>query len=274
MLRRHGKVLESLGRLEDSVGVQQEALLLSDAHAPAWLRSEARAALAYTYYLAEQGDRAWTLNSEALQLARAAQDELALSGAMTTQGMLLSKRGRIEEERQAMQAAIDHARRAGALREEVLGLANLADFYLKRQDHATALDLARRALPLARQVRDPLIESVALTNAGLALISMGDPVEGTRMVRESLLLEERAGAITAMAQIQLELGQTLERTGHLPQAWAALMEHRRLAAEVFQREHQQAMLELQEGFDYDTRQRELAMLKAENALKAARLEGR
>jgi diguanylate cyclase (GGDEF)-like protein len=254
--------------------VQQLALQLSEPFAPAWLKSEQRAALAYTYHLAEQPDRAWSLNAEALDLARAAADELALSGAMTTQGILLGARGRVAEELQAMQAAIDHAQRAGAKREEVLGMANLADFYLKRQEFATALDLARRALPLAREVRDPITESVALANAGLARIALGKTDEGLRLVRQSLLLEERAGSITAMAQIELELGLTLERAGHLPQAWSALMEHRRLAAEVFQREHQQAMLELQEGFDHDTRQRELALLKAENALKEAQLEGR
>ncbi len=274
LLRRQGRALESMGKLENAVRVQQQALLLADAQAPAWLRSEVRSGLAYTYHLAEQGDRAWTLNESAVQLARAAADELALSRAMTTRGILLSTQGREAEELRAMQAAMEHAQRAGAQREEVLGLANLADFYLKRKDFTTALDLAQRALPLARQVRDPLIESVALTNAGLALIAKGQTEEGTRLVRESLLFEERAGAITAMAQIQLELGLMLERAGQLPQAWAALMEHRRLAAEVFQREHQQAMLELQESFDHDTRQRALAMLKAENALKEAQLQGR
>ncbi len=276
LLRRQGRALESLGRLEESVRVQQQALQLARdrTRLPAWLESEMCASLAYTYHLAEQPERAWSLNAEAIRLARASADELALSGAMTTQGILLSTRNRSAEELQAMEAALAHAQRAGAMREQVLGLANLADFYLKRAEYATALDLARRALPLARQAHDPLIESVALTNGGLALIGLGQPDEGTRLVRQSLLLEERAGAITAMAQIQLELGLMLERAGQLPQAWAALMDHRRLAAEVFQREHQQAMLELQEGFDHDTRQRELALLKAENALKEARLEGR
>ncbi len=276
MMRRQGRAKEGLGQLKESVQLQQQALQLARTHAlaPPWLESEMRAALAYTYHLAEQPERAWALNEEALALARADADELALSGAMTTLGILQGARGRAAEELQALQAAITHAQRAGARREEVLGLANLADFYLKHQDNATALALARRALPMAREVRDPVIESVALTNAGLALIALGETDEGTRLVRDSLLLEERAGNITTMALIQLELGQTLERAGRLPQAWAALMEHRRLAAEVFQREHQQAMLELQEAFDHETRQRELALLKAENALKAAQLDGR
>ncbi len=274
LLRIQGRSLEGLGQLEEAVRVQQQALKLAGHSAPDWVKSEMHAALAYTYHLAEQPERAWALNAEALRLATAAADELALSGAMTTQGILLSVLGRPAEELQAMQAAITHAQRAGARREEALGVANLADFYLKRQDYAQALSLARQALPLAREVREPIVESVALTNAGLALIALGDREQGTGLVQQSLMLEERAGAITAMSMIQLELGLTLERAGHLPQAWAALMEHRRLAAEVFQREHQQAMAELQEGFDHETRQRELAMLKAENALKEAQLEGR
>jgi diguanylate cyclase (GGDEF)-like protein len=274
-LKEHARVKEYLAQFEDSVRLSQEALTLAEAAAaPDWLRSELHAALAYTYYQAQQLDRAESVNREAIKLATASGDALALSGAMTTEGILLGARGRTAEELVAMQAAIDQARAAGAQREIVLGLANMADFYLKRADYPTALQLARQALPLARELRDPVIESVALTNAGLALISLGERAEGTRLVRESLLLEERAGALTSMAQIQLELGLYLEKAGHLPEAWGALKEHRRMADEVFQREHQQAVLELQEGFDHETRKREMHLLKSENALKEAQLEGR
>jgi diguanylate cyclase (GGDEF)-like protein len=77
-----------------------------------------------------------------------------------------------------------------------------------------------------------------------------------------------------MLDIQEELGHALERAGLLREAWQALSEHRRLADEVYQRKQQQAVLELQEGFDAERRQRELAELQTDNQLKEAQLTQR
>ncbi|HLL19463.1 MAG TPA: diguanylate cyclase, partial [Rubrivivax sp.] len=222
----------------------------------------------------QQVDQALEVNARAIELAVAAGDKLALSGAMTTQSIIVSALGRKAEELQAMRQAIALAQEAGATRDAVLGIANLSDYYLKQGDYATALKLARQALPLARQVKDHTTESVALTNAGLALISLKRRDEGARLVREAMIIEERTGALTSMSQIQEELGLELEKNGHHREAWAALVEHRRLADEVFQREHQQALLEVQETFEADRRKRELATLQTEMRLKEAQLEGR
>jgi hypothetical protein len=78
-------------------------------------------------------------------------------------------------------------------------------------------------------VRDTTSESVALANAGLALIHLGRHRQGMALVRESLVLEERNGGLPEMADMHQELGHTLEQTGHLPEAWAAFSEHRRLS---------------------------------------------
>jgi diguanylate cyclase (GGDEF)-like protein len=268
----HGRALLSLGRLDEAVRLYQQAVHLSDALGEDWRRADARSRLAYALLLAQQRDGAWRVNQEALRLAST--DALALSGALTTQGMLLGAAGRRAEELQAMQQAVDEARRADAPRDEALTLANLADHYLKQGDWATALALSRQALPLARGVRDAATESVALTNAGLALISMGRRDEGMRLVQDSLVIEQRAGALTNVSEIRRELGLYLEKAGFLPEAWAALTEHRRLADEVFRQEHQQAVLELQEAFDAERRERQLALLKTENALKEQQLLAR
>jgi diguanylate cyclase (GGDEF)-like protein len=267
-------VKQSLGKLDQAVALYQASVTLADQVAPAWRRAEQRSWLAYALFQAQQGERALDVNRESAALARQADDALALSSAMTTDAIIYGAMGRYDDELRAASAAIDLARRAGAKRAEVLAMANLADFYLKRGDHATALSLSRQALPLAREVRDPTSESVALTNAGLALIALKRHDEGTRLVREALLIEERAGALTQMSAIQEEFGLTLEKSGHLREAWAALSEHRRLADEVFQRKHQQAVLELQEGVDAERRQRDLALLHTEMGLKEAQLLGR
>jgi diguanylate cyclase (GGDEF)-like protein len=273
-IEAQARIRQLLGKLEDAVRLHQQAVTLGDGVAPDWHRAEQRSSLAYALFQAQQVERALAVNQDAVALARKAQDPLALSATMTTDGIVLGALGRTVEELNSLRAAIDYARQASARRDEVLAIANLADYYLTHGDPATALSLSREALPLTREVRDHSSESVALANAGLALIALGRHREGTPLVRQALLIEERAGALTSMAEIQREFGVALERAGQLGPAWKALVEHRRLADELFQRQHQQTVLELQESFEADRRQLALSKLQTENALKEAQLLGR
>ncbi len=272
-LQAHAKVKDLSGKLDDAVRLAQQALQLADPVLPAWRRAELRNALAYSYFQAQQLERAQKISAEAVALAQGSGDALAVATAMATRGIVLSGLDRPQDELQAMQTAIEYARLAGSRHEEVRGLANLADYYLKHDDPATALRLSRQALPLAREVRDLSSESVALANAGLALIAMGQRAEGLALARQSLAIDERTGSLTGLSSTQMELGMVLEKAGFLKDAWLANVEHRRLADEVFRREHQQAILELQEGFDHAQRQRELTLLDREHQLQAAAFTG-
>lgn len=264
----------SLGKMDAAIALYQQAVTLADLLGEPWWRVDMRSSLAYTLVLINQAKRAREINQEALEIARQAGDPLSLSSVMTMEAITAGVLGLTDIELKSSEAAIDLARQAGAKRTEVHSTANLADFYLKRGDYGTALKLAQQALPLAREVKDSSAESLALTNAGLATIGLGRHEEGKALVNQALILEERAGALTEKLAVQFELGHMLEKVGLLSEAWTALSEHRRTADEVFQRQHQQAVLELQEGFDAERRQRDLLALQAENGIKEASLQRR
>ena len=259
-------VKERTGKLDESVKVNLQALTLADASLSKARSSQVRSTLAYTLYEVGQKERALKLNREAMDLGREAGDEYALNQASTTQAILLSQSKDDKGELDALQAAIDHAVKAGAKREEILSLANLADFYLKRGQYAIALQQSQRALPLTREVRSRSAESLALTNLGLALISLHRKAEGMEAVQQGLAIEERSGSITTMADTWSELGIYLEKAGELKDALEADRQHRRLADEVFRQEQQQTILEMQESFDNDRRNRELELLNRQNRL--------
>ncbi len=273
-LDTQARLKQSMGKLDLAVSLYQQAIVLADRLDEPWRRADMRGNLAYALVLAKQPQRALEINREGVAIARQTTDLLAQSMSMTVDSIVTGVLGMKDEELQSAQAALDLARRAGAKRREVLTIANLADYYLKREDYATALQLAQQALPLAREVKNLSSESVALTNAGLAMIALGRHEEGKALVMQALMLEESAGSLTEKLDIQEELGQMLEKVGLFGEAWTTLSDHRRQADEVFQRQHQQAVLELQEGFDADRRQRELAALHVENSLKEATLERR
>ncbi|MDE2627866.1 MAG: GGDEF domain-containing protein [Burkholderiales bacterium] len=266
-----GYIADQSGKLEQAVRLNYEAMALADRQDELWRKSEARTALAYSYYNAKQYERARALSLAAIALAEQGHDWVSLARANNTSGMVLNALGDLQGERRSFELALALARRAGSKVDEVRYLANLADYYLRNADYNTALDQARRALPLARELKDRSSEMVALANIGLAYISLQHIQLGKRYVYDAIAIDEQRGAINSMSDSWDELGSYLEKAGDLPGAVAAYHEHRRLLNGILQDSRQKAILAMQEQYDADQRSRALVLLNRENALKVEQL---
>jgi len=266
-----GYIKDNAGRVEDAVRLNHEAMDLADQLPQAWRRSESRTALAYSYYGAKQLARAHKFSQEAITIAEAAQDAVALGRAHNTAGIVLDGLGDQAGERRSFDLAIEQAVRAGAKGDEVRYRANLADFFLKNGDFKTALAHAERALPLALELQDANSEMVALANMGLAQISLQHIEEGKRLVLQAIAIDERRGAFASVADTYLELGNYLEKAGDLTSAVQAFHTYRELAAKVSQKDQQKAVLAIQEKYDADRRASALAQLKREEDMKTEQL---
>ncbi|HJV70430.1 GGDEF domain-containing protein [Ideonella sp.] len=267
-------VKQRIGRTEDAVRLSQEVIRLADEANVAWRRSTYRSDLAYSLYRGGQLEHATRLNDEAKKIATEQQDWMSLAGVSTTESILLTDKGHPVEELAALNGAIDYARRAGALRDEALGLANLSDFYLHAAEYPRAYEIAQRAVPLARKLHDASTENLANLNSGLALISMRRKDEGLALVRPVLEYDRAANDIANLAEGTGDVATYLEKAGYLAEAYAAYQQLRGLSAELARREQQEAVLELQEGFDAQQRRREIALLNEDNALKEELLRRR
>lgn len=270
----HGYITDRAGKLEDAVRLNHEALALADRQDEPWRRAEARSALAYSYFGAQQIERARALSLEAIAIAEKAHDEVAMAHAYNAAGIVLDAQGDQQGERRSFELAIEHARRAGAKIDEALYLANLADFFLKNGDYKTALAHAEQALPLTRELKDVNSETVALINIGLAHISLKHFELGKQRVQEAIAIDERRGSATGVSDSFHELGIYLEKAGDLPGALAAYHRHRTLAGGILQRDQQKAILAMQEQYDADRRTRELVLLNRESEIKAEQLRRR
>jgi diguanylate cyclase (GGDEF)-like protein len=264
-------IRNSASRLEDAIRLDHQSLKLADALAMPWRQAEVRNDLAYSYYQAKQLDQARHLNREAMDLAQRAGEAITLAHVYTVQGIIFDALGDKLAERDSLQSALDFARRAGAKYEESLYLANLADYYLKNGDYATALRHAQAALPLTRELKNLGGETVALANIGLAQIALHDLESGKRNLRASIDIDERRGSITGVSDSYAEMGQYLERAGDAKGAIEAWHQHRALAGQILARDQQQAILEMQEQFNGERRERELALLQADGAIKTEQL---
>jgi diguanylate cyclase (GGDEF)-like protein len=269
-----GYIKDQAGQLEDAVRLNHEGLALADQQDRPWVQSEARTALAYSYYGAHQYERARQLSLEALALSETAQDWVSLARGHNTAGIVLDGLGDQAGERHSFELAIEYARRAGSKLDEVRFLANLADFYLKNADYKTALAHAERALPLARELKDVNSEMVALANIGLAHVSLQHFELGKRYVHDAIAIDERRGSLTGVADTWNELGIYLEKAGDPVGAIEAYHQHRRLAAGILRGDQQKAILAMQEQYDADQRKRAISLLNRDNAIKAEQLRRR
>jgi len=272
LLSLHGQVKEDSAKLDESVRLRQETIRLADSLGQPWQKVDARTDLAYVLQLAGQHDRGVALNEEAMALAVLHDDALSRARTFTVMAVMIDGQGNDQAELHALTRAIEESRLAGSREDEVLGMANLADFYLKRGDFATALALSRQALPLTRETAQRTAEGVAQYNIGLALVSMHRLAEGMAAVKQGMDIQAASGSLPTLAGLHEELADYLERAGYLAEAYAEHQLHRKLAAEVSSQAQEKAALELQEGFDHERRQRELALLQVQNRLKATDLQ--
>lgn len=262
------------GRVELAVRAHHAALALANGLRLVPEAVRLLGQLAYTYAEAGQGDRAQALLEEAFAAAAPLDDDSLQAYLHNLRSIVLDVQGDRAGERAATLEAIRYATRAGNLRRQATMLGNLADSYLKTREYATALRYAQQALPLAREVRHIQAESLAQGNAGLALIALGRVEEGRRMLQEAIAASRRREEWPGVAQFETELGAALEAAGDARGAVEAYHRGRRVADEVWRREQQQALVELQARYDDERRQRDMQALDADNRLKTQELQRR
>ena len=149
-------------------------------------------------------------------------------------------------------------------------LVNLSDFYLKQHDYQNALAYAQQALEQARRINNESPTATARLNIGQAYLAMGRLAEGKKSIEEGMAWYEKSGNKPDLQAVLVEYGDALERAGDLAGALEAYHRERTLSNELFEKRRQKAMVELQEKYEADKRQRQIELLRQENQVKSDR----
>lgn len=252
----------------ESVRLYQEAIRLAQT-LPAQRRSLLHSNLAYTLIQAGQWQLALDANTEAMALARQADDPVAISEALTIEAMLYSDAQHADPVRElrALEESLRQTRRAGSLMDETQTLGNLADYYLNRRDYPRALHFATQALELARRTHYRDLEDLARINMGLALLGMKRREEGLAILRDVNEAQRQAGNLTGLSEVLLEQAALLEQLGDPGGALKAYRAEQALAQDVALHEQQTQVLTLREQFDASERERSRRRLIEERQLQ-------
>jgi diguanylate cyclase (GGDEF)-like protein len=278
-LRMHGLLAglqRERGAFDLSLASAQEATRIAKALGTepdaALLQARALDSLSYVLNSAGQAERALTLNDQALQLLAQSGNRTEAARLLNTRGLILGSLKRRPEAIDAMRQALVLARQAGWEKQRALLLSNLSDFYLKAADYELARRAASEALGAARAINDNVSESVALTNLGVAEISLNRLATGRQHIDQALAIERRKGARSEELAILVDASAAFERAGDAASAIAAYQLQRELQDALQQRDHQRAVIDMQERFDRDAREHQLAVMTQQGQWQDAALQ--
>jgi diguanylate cyclase (GGDEF)-like protein len=230
--------------------------------------------LAYLYNQMREHGKAF----EALDEAYLAAAELNSPGRLailkiTEYGVAIDS-GQVQRGLKALLSALDLARQINAGPMIATVLVNLSDCYLKLHDYQNAVSFAQEALEQARRNKNEHTMATARVNIAQAYLAMGRLAEGKKFMDEGMVWYEKSGHKPDLQSILTEYGDALERAGDFTAAVAIYHRERKLSNELFEKRRQKAMMELQEKYEADNKQRQIELLRQENHVKSTELDNR
>ena len=216
--------------------------------------------------------KGFELLEEALEAAK----QVASPGRMATlrhaeYGLAIDT-GQNERALKALLESLALEQRIGADSMVARTLINLSDCYLKLQDYANAARYGERAVDAARRLDHAGLIATARLNLGQAYLASGKLVEGKRHIEAGMQAYDKQGDKPELQIVLVEYGQALERAGDLAGALKAYHRERRISNELFEKRRQRAVLDLQEKYETENKQRQIELLRTEN--EVSRLQQR
>ncbi len=227
------------------------------------LRFNAARALIRFYVRTSERAKAFAMLDELAVMAEKQRLPIQMVLLKSSEHAVASK---FDQPERALRAELDNLelqRKLGARHMLGAALNNLADDYLKRRDYARAAQYATEALQTSKERNQADSAAIARVNLGHAYLGMGRIAEGKKNFEAGLA--EQSGSKPKQQEVFLEYGQALEEAGDMAGAVAAYHRERVISNELYEAKRQKAVLELQERYEADKKQRQIALLGAENA---------
>ncbi len=231
-------------------------------------------ALAQLYDQTREFDKGFEALAEATAAAEKANSPGRMATLKMTEYFLATDTNQPERGLKALLAALDLERKIGAHAMIATSLVNLSDSYLKQHDYARTLSYASQAIEVARRINKDSTEATARVNIGQAYLGMGRRAEGKRSFEAGLAFYEQQNDKPALQSVLLEYGDALEQAGDMAGAVVAYHRERKLSNELFEKQRQTAMWELQEKYEAEKKQRQIQLLSRENQVKSAEIDNR
>ena len=271
-LRATSSVLIGQGDFAGALSNLQQALTLARDNNEPGPTVGVLDALAGLYTRMKEFDKGFAAASEAFRVGTAMDSPARMAAAKLIEYAVAIDAGQTERGRRALLSALALAKKVNA-RELIAGaLVNLSDSYLKAGDLDATLLYARQAASAAHALRDDSDEATALVNIGLAYLGQGKIALGISNCEAGLRYYEQSDSRPELQDVLLEYGAALERAGQYQAAVAAYHRERKLVDELSQMRREKAVVEIQEKYEAEKKQRQIESLTRDNRLKNIELD--
>jgi len=230
--------------------------------------------LAYLYNQMREHRKAFDVLDEAYRVAKRLGSPGRVAILKNTEYGVAVDSGQLQRALKAMHDELDLARQIGSGPMIGTALVNLSDCNLKLRDYRAALSYAQQALEQARRTSDDRLTATARLNIGQSYLALGRLAEGKKSIEDGMAWYEKSGHKPDLQMVLTEYGDALERVGDYAGALKAYHRERTLSNELFEKRRQKAMVELQEKYEADKRQRQIELLRQENQVKSTELDNR
>lgn len=262
-----GDFAASLSTLQDALSA---ARTLNDPP----LLSSVLDSLTALYHRTKEFDKGFAANAETYAIAVAMESPGRMAQARLSEYGLAIDSNQPERGRLALLNALTLAEKIGARRMITNTLVSLSDSYLKAGDFARTQQFGKKALDSARLTRDEAGEATAMLNIGMAYLGQGKIATGITHCEAGIRYYEKRDSKPTLQEVLVEYGSALERAGQFEAAVAAYHRERSLMDDLFQIRRQKAVLDVEEKYEAQNKQRQIASLQRENRLKNIELANR
>jgi diguanylate cyclase (GGDEF)-like protein len=217
-------------------------------------------------------DKGAETQQESLAVARKMGAPGAIATALSDEYALAVEQKAFERGRRALFEELDLERSMGARQRRATTLVNLSDCFLKEGRFREAESYAAQALEAAVDVRSNNDMATSRVNLGQALLGQGQLAEGKRQFEAGLATYEKQGDEPELLAVLREYGRALEHAGDYKAAVDAYNRERALSSKIFAAQRQKAIVELQQKYEAENRQRRIDALRQENRAAKAELD--
>ena len=262
------------GNLPAALKKLQEAVALARAYGKPVQLVMSLNALANQYGQLKEFDKGFETLAEAYTAAASINSPGRMAKLKNAEYGLAVETGQFDRGLKALLEALALERSIGAESMIVGSLVDLSDSYLKKRDYARTKSYALQAIEAARKLHDSGSEATARVNLGQAYLGRGKLAEGKREFEAGLAVYEQSGDKPELQMVLSEYGEALERAGDLAGAVRAYHRERAISNELFEKRRQKALLELQEKYETENKQRQIELLRRENQVKSTEIDNR
>lgn len=211
-----------------------------------------------------------------LERARSIYEELddrpGLADVLDNLGRVFRRQGRLEESLNLHLQSMELEKQLANPEGVAISLNHASLVYHELGDHEEALSSSEAALEIDRALGMPLGLGFSLLHVGIACRHLGRLDEAADLLEEGIVFAQKAEDRSTLRDLVSNLAEVQAEKGWYAEAYASLIEAKRIDEQIINREGTRSMAELQTRYVSEQKDREIELLNLEREIHRLTIE--